>query len=317
MHEKKAVVSGAGGFIGSHLVDSLLKRNWEVTAIDRMPLEKATNVSHLKDDDRFSYFTDDLSDQRSVNDLSKGADIIFHLAANSDIQKGGKDPNIDLNDTFLTTIAMLEAARNSGVKRFFFSSTSAVYGDLKGIKLDEKTGGLQPISFYGASKLASESYISAYSFMNDINSLVFRFPNVVGPRLTHGVIFDFLKKLEADPKQLQILGDGKQSKQYVYVKDLVECIADFSSRMESGYSIYNISTESFTTVNEIADMVCEKLGLTDVKYVYTGGECGWKGDVPSFDYDVTKAKKRGWVYNFDSSASVKKTLDEVVVNSHR
>ena len=199
------------------------------------------------------------------------------------------------------------------IKNMFFSSTSAVYGDIKG-QLNEMTGGLKPISYYGASKLASEAMISSYSYMNDFNALVFRFPNVVGPRLTHGVIFDFIRKLKKDPKKLQILGNGKQNKQYVYVLDLVKGIADFSERMEKGYNLYNISTESFTDVNTIADLVCERLGLDDVKYEYTGGECGWKGDVPSFDYDVSKAKDHGWKYSFNSTESVRETLRNVDVD---
>jgi len=306
----KAIISGGAGFIGSHLADSLLSKGWDVLAIDRIGPGSADNISHLAGNKRFSYVANDMKDGRSVEKLAEGSDMIFHLAANSDIQKGGINPGIDLNDTFLTTTTMLEAARVNGIKRFFFASTSAVYGDLNGIRLKEDTGGLEPISYYGAAKLASEAMISAYSYMNDMDSLIFRFPNVVGPRLTHGVIFDFLKKLKKDPKRLEILGNGKQSKQYVYVKDLVEGIVDFSARMEKGNHLYNISTESFTSVNEIADMVCERLGLTDVVYEYTGGECGWKGDVPTFDYNIEKAKKSGWKFRYDSSGAVRKTLED-------
>ncbi|MCL2032293.1 MAG: GDP-mannose 4,6-dehydratase [Methanomassiliicoccaceae archaeon] len=317
MAKGKAVISGGAGFIGSHLADSLLRRGWEVLAIDRIRPEQASNIGHLAGDDRFSYAANDLKDQRSVERLTESSDMIFHLAANSDIRKGQKDPGIDLKDTFLTTVSMLEAARTNEVKKFFFASTSAVYGDLRGVKLREDTGCLAPISYYGAYKLASEAAISSYSYMNGMGSLVFRFPNVVGPRLTHGVIFDFIEKLRTDPKRLEILGDGRQSKQYVYVKDLTEAIADFSSAMESGHEVYNISTESFTTVNEIADMVCEKLGLTDVAYEHTGGDRGWKGDVPSFDYDVEKAKRIGWRYNYDSSGAVKKTLEDLDISFGR
>jgi UDP-glucose 4-epimerase len=306
----KAVISGGAGFIGSHLADSLIKKGWDVLAIDRIPLQNAINIKHLEEK-TFVYVENNMKDQNSLNKLTRDADMIFHLAANSDIQKGGKDPNIDLNDTFLTTMSMLEAARVNGIKKFFFSSTSAVYGNIRG-KLNETTGGLQPISFYGASKLASEAMISSYSYMNEIDSLVFRLPNVVGPRLTHGVIFDFIKKLKADPKKLEILGDGKQSKQYVYVKDLTDCIVDFTSRMEKGHNLYNISTDSFTTVNEIADMVCERMGLTDVRYLYVGGDRAWKGDVPTFDYDIKKAQERGWKYNYDSSGSIRKTLEDII-----
>jgi UDP-glucose 4-epimerase len=317
MAGRKALIAGGAGFIGSHLCDSLLGKGWEVTALDRIPKERASNIAHLMNRKDFSYVVNDMKDKSSLKRLAEGTDMIFQLAANSDIQKGGADPSIDLNDTFLTTVAMLDAARASGVNKFFFSSSSAVYGDFSNIKLREDTGGLVPESYYGACKLASEALISAYSKMNDIDSLIFRFPNVVGPRLTHGVIFDFVNKLKENKKKLEILGDGKQTKQYVYVKDLTEAIVDFSAKMGKGYELYNISTESFTNVKEIADLVCMRLGLSDVEYVYTGGDRGWKGDVPFFDFDVEKAKKKGWKHKYDSTGAIRKTLEDLEISIDR
>ncbi len=307
---RKVVVTGGAGFISSHLEDLLIKAGCEVTSIDSVKTENCRNIEHLLDNDRFRYVEMDVNDIDALKKETADCDMIYHLAANSDIQNGGQNPSIDYNNTFQTTRSVLEAMRCNGIKNLFFSSTSAVYGNVKG-KLNETTGGLKPISYYGAFKLSSEAIISAYSYMNDLNALVFRFPNVIGPRLTHGVIFDFVRKLKKDPKCLQILGDGKQNKQYVYVLDLVKGIVDFSSRMEGGYSLYNISTESFTDVNTIADLVCERMGLDGVEYAYTGGPCGWKGDVPSFDYDISKAKERGWRYRFDSTQSVRETLKNI------
>lgn len=309
---KKVVVTGGTGFIPSHLEDILVEKGYEVTSVDVIDEKKCHNIEHLMKKSNFRYVKMDLTDVDSFVKLTEDCDFIYHLAANSDIQNGGQNPSIDYKNTFQTTRSVCEAMMRNGIENMFFSSTSAVYGDIKG-RLNELTGGLKPISYYGASKLASEAIISAYSYMNDFNALVFRFPNVIGPRLTHGVIFDFIRKLNRDPKKLQILGNGKQNKQYVYVLDLVKGIYDFSERIEKGYSLYNVSTESFTDVNTIADLVCERMGLEDVKYEYTGGECGWKGDVPSFDYDVTKAKKRGWKYSFNSTESVKETLKNVEI----
>ncbi len=310
--DKKVVVTGGAGFIPSHLNDILVSKGDDVTAVDVMDKEKCHNIQHLMDKDNFHYVKMDITYVDSFVKLTKDCDFIYHLAANSDIQNGGQNPSIDYKNTFQTTRSVCEAMMRNNIENMFFSSTSAVYGDIKG-QLNELTGGLRPISYYGASKLASEAMISAYSYMNDFNALVFRFPNVIGPRLTHGVIFDFIRKLKKDPKKLQILGNGKQNKQYVYVLDLVKGIFDFSERIEEGYSLYNVSTESFTDVNTIADLVCERMGLDDVKYEYTGGNCGWKGDVPSFDYDVSKAKKRGWKYSFNSTESVKETLKNVEI----
>lgn len=311
---KKVFVTGGAGFIPSHLEDILVEKGYDVVSADVMDAERCRNISHLMDRKKFKYIKMDVTDVDALAKATEGCDYIYHLAANSDIQNGGQNPIIDYTNTFQTTRSVLESMRKNEIENLFFSSTSAVYGDIKG-KLDEMTGGLKPISYYGASKLASEAMISAYSYMNDFNALIFRFPNVIGPRLTHGVIFDFIRKLKKDSSKLQILGNGKQNKQYVYVIDLVKGIYEFSEKIEKGLSLYNISTESFTDVNTIADLVCERMGLKDVEYQYTGGNCGWKGDVPSFDYNVDKAKARGWKYQFSSTESVRETLRTVDIES--
>ncbi len=313
MMTKKVIVTGGAGFIPSHLNDILVNKGYDVTAIDVIDKERCHNIKHLFNKDNFHYIRMDITDVNSFVKQTEDCDFIYHLAANSDIQNGGQNPSIDYKNTFQTTRSVLEAMRINGIENMFFSSTSAVYGNIQG-QLDEMTGGLKPISYYGASKLASEALISAYSYMNDFNALIFRFPNVIGPRLTHGVIFDFIRKLNKDPKKLKILGNGKQNKQYVYVTDLAKGIFDFSEKIEDGMSLYNVSTESFTDVNAIADLVCERMGLNDVSYEYTGGNCGWKGDVPSFDYNISKAKKRGWKYTFNSTDSVRETLKNVDVD---
>ena len=310
----KTVVAGGAGFIGSQLVDALLEKGEEVVCVDQIKESDARNIEHLFDNKKFQYCCMDMNSNDLV-EVSKGAESFYHLAANSDIRSGGVDPSVDFNNTLTSTRSALEAIRCNGIPRMFFSSTSAVYGDKPGKALTEDEGDLRPISYYGACKLASEALISAYSYMNSIDALVFRFPNVVGPRLTHGVIFDFIAKLEKDPTRLEILGNGKQNKQYVYSEDLVKGIVDFMSKGYRGMNIFNISTESFTDVNTIADIVCEGLGLSEVTYEYTGGNCGWKGDVPSFDYDISKAKKEGWTYRYNSTESVRKTVEAVLKES--
>ncbi len=311
---KTVFVTGGAGFIPSHLQDILVNKGYDVYSADLFDAEDCRNIRHLMDRDNFHYLKMDVSDEDALAKATSGCDFIFHLAANSDIQKGGQNPQVDYRNTFQTTRSVLESMRRNKIPNMFFSSTSAVYGDIRG-KLDEMTGGLKPISYYGASKLSSEAMISAYSYMCDFNALVFRFPNVIGPRLTHGVIFDFVKKLKKDPHRLQILGDGTQNKQYVYALDLVKAIDDFSEKIEQGLSLYNISTESFTDVNTIADLVCERMGLTNVHYEYTGGKCGWKGDVPSFDYNVEKAKSKGWKYTYNSTDAVRETLRNLDIDA--
>lgn len=307
---RKAVVTGGAGFIASHLESLLLEKGYDVTAVDIIPKDRCLCISELFDEPDFRYVAMDIVDTESLIELTKECDIIYHLAANSDIRAGENNPKATVRAVLDTTLSVCEAMVANGIRNLFFSSTSAVYGYMPG-KLDENTGGMRPLTMYGASKLSSEAMISAYSYMNDFNALVMRFPNVVGPNLTHGVIFDFIRKLNKDPKRLEILGNGKQRKEYVYVMDLVKGIADFTERMGNGYELYNISTESSVSVDEIADIVCGHMGLKDVRYEYTGGSCGWKGDVPSFEYEISKAKSNGWTFEFDSKGAIEETLRNI------
>ena len=201
--------------------------------------------------------------------------------------------------------------RRTVVKKLFFSSTSAVYGDLMGAHVSEDAVALKPISYYGGAKLGSEAAISSYSFMNDMSVLVFRFPNVIGPRLTHGVIFDFVKRLKADPSHLRILGDGTQSKPYIYVMDLVDAIMRFKD-VPKGVTLYNVGVETQTSVTRIAEIVCEKMGLAGIPFEYTGGRGGWKGDVPVFQYNLDKIHATGWTASMTSDEAVARTVESVI-----
>lgn len=309
---KKALITGGGGFIGSHLADRLLAEGWRVTTVDRIGREDAWVLGHINSS-HFDHVKCDITNAEEFTEISKGADHVFHLAANSDIRSGGRDPSVDMNNTLMTTRSVLDAVIRNRIPKLFFSSTSAVYGDKRNVSLNEETGDLRPISYYGAAKLASEALIHAYSYMNGFDALIFRFPNVVGPRLTHGVIFDFVKKLKADPTRLEILGDGMQRKQYIHVLDLVDAISMLSAKMKKGVELYNVSTESFTTVNEIAEIVCGRMGLRNVKFEYTGGQVGWKGDVPSFEYDIAKIKRTGWKYRYNSTETVRETVNSLEI----
>ena len=241
-------------------------------------------------------------------------DAVYHMAANSDIQKGGKEPSIDFNDTLLTTRAILEGMRKHNVKNMFFASTSAVYGEMLDVKLTETTGGIKPVSYYGGAKLASEALISSYVSMCDMNVVIFRFPNVIGPRLTHGAVFDFIRKTEKRIRIFfEILGNGTQCKPYIYVLDLVEAIVKLTEDFKSGEDVYNISVESEgTTVTHIAEIVVDVLGLSNVKFEYTGGDRGWKGDVPRFSYDISKVLSTGWKPKHTSDEAVRQTVKDAV-----
>lgn len=304
----KVLVTGGAGFIGHHLVRELLNREIEVVVVDNFTLGKEEYVDEFKNNKNYKFHKVNIEETNVfLETLEKDDyDIVYHLAANSDIQKGGKNPQIDFRDTFMTTYSVLELLRQKDIKNFFFSSTSAVYGDKEEV-LFEEIGSISPISYYGASKYASESFISAYTFMNDLNTIMFRFPNVVGPDLTHGVIYDFAKKLKSNPSELEILGDGTQTKQYLYVTDLVEAIIKFTLDIpiKSGVEIYNVGGQTSTTVTEIANIVCEELGYENVDFRYTGGNIGWKGDVPKFEYDLSKIHNAGWEAKHTSNDAVR------------
>ena len=236
---------------------------------------------------------------------------MFHLAANSDIQASAGDPMVEYKNTYSTTFVLLECMRRTGVKRLFFASTSAVYGEQMGAHVGEETVPLEPISYYGGAKMGAEGIISSFAYMNDMSVLVFRFPNVIGPRLTHGVIFDFVKRLREDPSHLRILGDGQQSKPYMYVLDLVDAIMHFKD-VPQGVTLYNVGVETQTSVTRIAEIVCEKMGLTGIPFQYTGGRGGWKGDVPVFAYNLDKIHGAGWYAKMTSDEAAAKTVEMVL-----
>ena len=307
------MITGGAGFIGSHLAGKLLAAGKKVVCVDNFELGKKENVEKYLDNPHFKLVELDVSNVDALSELLKQEEIerVYHLAANSDIQKSARIPGVDFTNTFSTTYAVVEGMRRNDIKKLFFASTSAVYGNKSGVNLTENIGSLSPISYYGGAKLASEAFISSYAYMNEMEVLVFRFPNVIGPNLTHGVIFDFIRKLQNNPAELEILGDGTQCKPYLYVLDLVDAIIEFSLKQGKGVEVYNIGVETATTVKEIADMVCSKLGLKNVTYKDTGGNVGWKGDVPAFQYDLSKIYATGWRPAHNSNESVQATLDSL------
>lgn len=305
----KAIVIGGAGFIGSSLCRRLLEMGNEVVCFDNFSLGNENNIKDLESKKGFCVIKGDASVFEEIEKafMDNKPDYVFHLAANSDIQASATNPNVEYVNTYSTTFQILTCMRKHNVKKMFFSSTSAVYGDKRDVALDENTPNLAPISYYGAAKLGSEALISAFSYMNDLSVLVFRFPNVIGENLTHGVIFDFMHRLKEDGTQLRILGDGKQTKPYIYVQDLVDAIIKFMD-VPQGMTLYNVGVEGATSVTKIADIICEEMGLPNVKYNYTGGEGGWKGDVPRFNYCLDKIHAAGWQAKYNSDEAVRMTV---------
>ncbi|MDC3246409.1 NAD-dependent epimerase/dehydratase family protein, partial [Flavobacteriaceae bacterium] len=275
-----------------------------VTVIDNLILGSLNNIKHLLDNPNFTFYQEDILKSSSLELIFKNHnfDMVYHLAANSDIQKGSNDPDVDYSLTFKTTYNILMCMKKYNVNKLFFSSTSAIYGESTDL-LHENYGPLIPVSNYGASKLASEAFISAFSSTYKIKTWIARFPNVVGERFTHGVIYDFVKRLRENSNELVVLGNGEQIKPYLYVKDLVNGIIFICNNSNNMYNVYNIGVSSRTKVKDIANMVIQEMGLK-AKIIYTGGDRGWVGDVTEFQYDLTKINSLGWSASRTSNEAV-------------
>lgn len=307
----RSLIVGGAGFIGSHLCKALLGKGDEVYCVDDFSRGRVENIKEIANDSRFFVYRVDASNYDELLTVFKEVrpEQVFHLAANSDIQASALNPGIELKNTYTTTYQILSCMKAVETKKLFFASTSAVYGDKRDIALTEDTPDLAPVSYYGAAKLGSEALIHAFCYMNDFSALIFRFPNVIGPHLTHGVIFDFINHLRENPRELRILGDGHQTKPYIFVSDLIEAIVKFRN-VSQGVSIYNLGVEDSTAVTRIAEIIVEEMGLKDVKFNYTGGESGWKGDVPRFQYDLSKVHAAGWHAKLTSDEAVRRTVRE-------
>lgn len=302
---KKILLTGVAGFIGSHLADELVKDH-KVVGIDNFLLGKKENIAHLRSSENFTFHATEIINPKELENVFRihSFDAIFHLAANSDISKG--DPLHDLQNTFATTYTLLEMCRVRKIKEFVFTSSGAIYGETISL-VKENHGPLFPISHYGAAKLASEAFISSYSSMYGIKSWILRLPNVIGERMTHGAIFDFVNQIKSSTKELRVLGDGSQTKPYMYVKDLIDAILFIYQNANDQLNYFNISGKGRTSVREIAEMF-------NLPINYSGGDRGWNGDSPYYDCDISKLKNLGWSPKRNSTDAVRLTIKKYVKN---
>lgn len=304
-------VSGGAGFIGSHLVDSLIQKG-EVTVYDNLSSGRIEFISHHFNKPGFDFVQKDLLDLEDLKQAIKDQEIVFHLAANPDARMGLEDTSLDLKQETIATYNVLEAMRENGIKKIVFSSSGTIYGETPIIPLPEDYGPVLPISLYGAGKLASESLISAFCHSFEMQCWIFRFANIVGSRSTHGVIYDFIHKLKANPEKLEILGDGTQEKPYLSVEDCVEGMLFGFENSDERVNYFNLGCESTTDVKSIARMVVEELELKNVEFNYTGGKRGWPGDVPQVRFDNQKIRSLGWSPKLSSDQAVLKAVKNSV-----
>lgn len=303
---KTYLIFGGAGFIGSHFCDYILNNGDKVICVDNLSLGSIENITHLLEKSDFEFYELDINNLTSDDFPDIEISTVVHLAANSDIAKSHIDPNIDISNTLNTTLNILAFMRDRSIKEIIFASSSAIYGQHDGL-IHEDIGPLLPHSHYGAAKLASEAFISSYCENYGLKSWIIRFPNVIGERCTHGVIYDFFEKLKMDKTILHVLGNGKQNKPYIYVHELIEGIMHCYKTFTSKINYVNLGTDSSTTVDEIIKIFKEVYEI-DPEIKYSGGVKGWVGDIPKFSYDLSKIHLNGWKAKLSSTEAVFKTL---------
>lgn len=312
----KVCIVGGAGFIGSHFTDRLLSdaATQRVTLFDNFSSGRDWHYQHHAGDSRLEVVRADVGDLAALTAAMADHELVIHLASNPDIARAMTSPRVDFDEGTALTFHVVEAARLVGVREILYASGSGVYGDLGELEVTEDHGPLVPTSTYGASKLAGEAMLSSYAAMFGMTATVFRFGNVVGPRQTHGVGFDFIRRLRRKPEALDILGDGRQSKSYVHVDDVVSAVLMMRATREHQYEAFNVATGDYITVTEIALLALQVLGLTEdtTELRYSGGDRGWKGDVPIVRLSTDRIRARGWTCAHTSEEALLRSMRAMV-----
>ena len=306
----RILATGGAGFIGSHLVDRLVAEGHQVRVIDNLSSGRLENLAHRRD---VEVIIGDLKNPQDVQKAVRGVDAVFHFAANPEVRVSTTNPDIHFNENVVATFNLLEAMRKNDVTQLVFASSSSVYGEPPQIPVDEEAP-LKPVSVYGASKAACENLIHAYAKLYGIKAVALRYANVVGPRLRHGVIWDLINKLKKNPHELEILGDGKQVRSYIYIDDAVEATLLAWRKATDAYAAYNVAAEDWITVDEVADQVIEAMGLTNVKKTYKPvlHGVGWPGDVKKIALKIDKIKQLGFKPQLNSKEATKLTAKNLI-----
>jgi UDP-glucose 4-epimerase len=310
----KCVVTGGAGFIGSHLVDRLLVDGHAVTAYDNLSTGQAEFLESALRHPRFRLVEGDLLDAGRLADVFTGHDFVFHLAANADVRLGTAHPRRDLEQNTIATFNVLEAMRAAGVRRLAFASTGSIYGEPDVFPTPESCSFPTQTSLYGASKLAGEGLISSYAHGFGLQGYIFRFVSILGERYTHGHVLDFYRKLLSDPVEIEVLGNGRQRKSYLYVHDCIDAILLAINRADDPVNIFNLGTEEYCTVDDSLGWICRHLGVQPKRY-YTGGERGWVGDSPFIFLDTSRIRGLGWRPTLSIREAVLRTLSYLQDNS--
>ena len=302
------IVTGCSGFIGSNAVDRLLSLGHKVVGIDNLSTGQYRFLDQALRDSNFKFLNQDLLGLDGLKSAFKGGEFVIHFAANADVRFGTDHPGRDLEQNTIATYHVLEAMRANGIKKIAFSSTGSVYGEAKVIPTPEDAGFPVQTSLYGASKAACEGLIAAYCEGFGFQSWIFRFVSILGERYTHGHVYDFYQKLKSDPTKLQVLGDGRQRKSYLYVQDCIDAILLAMDKAQEKVNIFNLGVDSYCEVNDSIGWICESLGVKP-QLQYTGGDRGWVGDNPFIYLDTKRIQGLGWTPKHTIKEGIIKTVE--------
>jgi len=314
LENKKILITGGLGFFGKNLTTYLLENtDYTITIFDNNSINTFESFKNHFKSDRITYVIDDLKNPSLLEDALTNIDLVFHLAANSDISKGVNDPQIDFLNTTTSTFNLLTAMKKVGVKKIVFSSGSGVYGMNNENIFDENYAPLYPVSHYGASKLCAEAMISSFVHMHDMQAFIFRFANIVGDWQSHGVAYDFINRLKKSPERLVVLGNGYQNKSYIHVSDVLSAIFCVLN-MENAQKIQsiNVSNDDLITVRDIVKIILMEMGLVSTTVEYGTTPYGWIGDVPEIKLINKRIKSLGWNYNYNSEQSIRKAVQFLI-----
>jgi len=309
----KVLVTGGAGFIGSHIVDRLVIDGYRVRVVDNLSSGGLENLKHWLDSKGVEFLVGDLREPEVALRAVDGVNVVFHFAANPEVRLSTVDPEVHFTNNIVAAFNVLEAMRRRGVEEIVFASSSSVYGEPEIIPVGEDAP-LKPISIYGASKAACENMIHSYTKLYGIKAVVLRYANIVGPRLRHGVVWDFINKLLVDRRRLEILGDGKQVRSYMHIEDAVEATMIAWRKSKGDFEVYNVASGDWITVDEVADIVMEVMGLEDVEKVYRPmlHGIGWPGDVKRVALRIDRLRMLGFKPKMRSREAVARTVVELL-----
>ena len=310
-----AVITGGAGFIGSYIAEKLVENGTDTKVIDNLVTGKKENLSKCFDQDNFSFLEYDLGNLDGIENHLGDVDILFHFAADPEVRTGYSKPEDSFEQNIVNTFNLLQKIKQSKIKKIVFASSSSVYGDAKIIPTNEEYGPLSPISHYGASKLACEAMVSSFCHNYNIEGVILRLANVIGLRGRHGLIWDLVHKLKINQDELELLGDGKQTKSFIHISDAINGIFSSLNNLQDKVEVFNLGSEDSVEIMDVAKIVCKNMGLNEIKINLTGGVDdgrGWKGDIKIAHLDISKLKNLGWRPKLSSLEAADVTSQEII-----